>query len=502
MYGAGTVTVDEISEAEKLFTQRDGNPELRKLYTDLANSALPINYFRQLRQSVPQPQSATASAVPVTTVPLGPTPEELDAQRREKEREASAWEITRLSDSEKAYDNYLSNFPTGPHINEARQRKAEIQEIERRKQMETTAYILAQSQNSEEGWANFIKSYPSSQLAVLAQSSLDNVRKINSEKENAVYGTALQNNMPDDWDRYIKEYPRGRFVEEAMRKKTDAIRRIEEENTLKLARNNDTLDSWKNYADKYPNGNAVPDAKKRMEQLTWLTFADLKAVPAGSFLMGNLKGDGDEKPTHRVEVDAFKIGRTEVTNAQYLKFLEETRRAKPADPDFAKGYMGAHPDLPVVNVTYADALAYCQWLSQKTGATVRLPTEAEWEYAALAGHDGALYPWITGDPKSKARFNGNTSGSVKTVARDAFPPNDFGLFNVSGNVSEWVADYYSAEAYKAPSNKNPAGPAAGKERVVRGGSFKDGADDIRVSRRSHLEPNKFEDTVGFRVVVK
>jgi len=152
--------------------------------------------------------------------------------------------------------------------------------------------------------------------------------------------------MPDDWDRYIKEYPRGRFVEEAMRKKTDAVRRIEEENTLKLARSNDTFDSWKNYADKYPSGNAVADAKKRMEQLTWLTFADLKAVPAGSFLMGNLKGDGDEKPTHRVEVDTFRIGRTEVTNAQYLKFLEETKRAKPADPDFAK--MGGY-DRPILH---------------------------------------------------------------------------------------------------------------------------------------------------------
>ncbi len=504
MYSDGKISVDEIGEAERLFTQRDGNPELRKLYLDMANNVLTPVYFRQLRQLVAANAGTTASAPAA-----GPSADELAAQRaareaeeRQRMAENMAYEIAKASDTERGYEQYLVQFPAGPRVAESRRRLTELQEIAQKAKMEPAAYIVAESQNTEEGWGNFIKQFPTSQLAVIATSRLDNLIKLNREKENTLYTAALEKNMPEDWDRYIKDYPAGRFVEEAMRKRTDAVRRVEEENMYKAARAADSLDSWKAYADKYPAGAYLADARRRVDQLTWLAFADVKAVPAGSFVMGNEKGDGDEKPQHRVDLDAFMIGRSEVTNAQFLKFVEETRRPAPRDPDFVKNYMATHPDLPVVNVTYADALAFCQWLSQKTGATARLPSEAEWEYAARSGHDNYLFPWASGDAKTRARYSDNDPSGVKTVARDAFPANEFGLFNMAGNVAEWVLDYYSENSYRAPAQKNPMGPAAGKERVFRGGHFQSGEDELRVARRSRMEPIKAEGYLGFRVVVK
>ncbi|MBI4473819.1 MAG: SUMF1/EgtB/PvdO family nonheme iron enzyme [Acidobacteria bacterium] len=164
--------------------------------------------------------------------------------------------------------------------------------------------------------------------------------------------------------------------------------------------------------------------------------------------------------------------------------------------------MALKPDHPVLNVTYADAQEFCKWLSAKTGTTVRLPTEAEWEYAALGGHDGWMYPWGTTDPKTMARFSGNDDSPVKTVTREAYPANSFGLFNLSGNVAEWVLDYYDTNYYKSASQKNPTGPTSGKERVLRGGSYKSGADDLRAAKRMKFDPVKTDEFIGFRIVVK
>ena len=218
--------------------------------------------------------------------------------------------------------------------------------------------------------------------------------------------------------------------------------------------------------------------------------------------MGNAKGKGDEKPPHKVELDPFHMGRTEVTNAQYSKFLEEKGWRVPAKPSFDANYMTAQPNLPVVNVTSADAEAFCKWLTEKIGTPVRLPTEAEWEYAARGGVANSIYPWGAGDPKSQARYSDNDPSGLKTVAKETFAPNGFGLYNMSGNAAEWVRDYYSDNYYKSSAAKKPTGPPTGKERVVRGGSWKTGKDELSVSRRSKMEPHKTNDDMGFRVLIE
>ena len=499
MYSASTISIDEVSEAERLFIQRGGSPELRKLYRDLAAGVLTPEYFRQFRQlqlaNTGTPAAAAGAAAPTLRQPDA----EQEAQRK---AELAAFEIAKASESEGAWNQFLSKYPNSGFADEARRRVAEVKEAAQKQKAESTSYILAQSQNSEQAWENFIKQYPASQLAVIGQTNLDTLRKTNRERENSLYAKAMQTNIPADWDQLLKEFPSGRFVEESVRRRTEAVRKIEEETTYKAVLSSNTVESWKTYLDKYPTGTNAAEAKTCVDQLTWLGVADVKMHPAGSFTRGSAKGEGDEKPPHRVELDAFSIGRSEVTNALYQKFLDETKRPRPRDPDFAKNYMTSGPDLPVVNVTYADAMAFCKWLGEKVGALVRLPTEPEWEYAALAGHDGATYPWGSGDPKTRARFSSNRGSGVRTVARDAFSANDFGLHNMAGNVAEWVADFYSDKAYEGGTKKNPTGPTSGKERVIRGGSFESSEQDIQVFRRDKADPNKPEPFIGFRIVVK
>ena len=356
MYSDGVITVEEIGDAERLLTQRDGDPDARKLFRDLAAGVLTPDYFRQMRQL----QAARPAAPPAPVA--GTTRNTVDATAAAAA--AAAAEASRA---------------------------------------EPAAYILAESQNTEQGWETFLKQFPMSQLAILAQNRLDGLRKALRERETSLYSKAITSDAAEDWERLLAEFPAGRFVEEAVKRKADAARRREEDQTLTAARTTDTLGSWRTYLEKYPNGSGAANAGKRIDQLTWIETADLVAVPAGSFMMGNAAaGNGDAKAEHRVEVDAFRIGRGEVTNGLYLKFVEETKRPRPVDPDFAKNYMATNPDLPVVNVTYADAVAFCKWLGNKTGATVSLPTEAEWEYAALGGHDGNKYPWGAADPKTRA----------------------------------------------------------------------------------------------------
>jgi formylglycine-generating enzyme required for sulfatase activity/class 3 adenylate cyclase len=238
-----------------------------------------------------------------------------------------------------------------------------------------------------------------------------------------------------------------------------------------------------------------------VDRRPWTSLIDTVLVPAGTFMMGDDSGKGDEKPRHQVMLDRFNMSRTEITNRQYLAFLADTGYPRPKDPGYAKNYLLDYPALPVINVSYEDAMAFCEWASTKFNATVRLPTEAEWEYAATADKNGAPYPWGPLDPKSMARFKGNAPDGVRTASKEDFPPNRFGLYNMSGNVWEWVQDHYAKDYYVTSPIRNPKGPVAGTKRSIRGGSWANGNATLRVTRRSSRNPTDRNDQTGFRVVV-
>jgi len=185
-------------------------------------------------------------------------------------------------------------------------------------------------------------------------------------------------------------------------------------------------------------------------------------IPAGSFQMGSNESV-DEKPIHEVYVDRFAMGQTEVTFTEYDKFVQATGRSKPDDKGWGRG------NRPVINVSWHDANAYAKWLSQQTGKKYRLPTEAEWEYAARAGTT-TKYWW--GNTASHEYMNYGTDDCCDSLAKGkdrwkyaapvgSFSANPFGIYDTAGNVWEWVSDIYSSDYYSSSPSSNPKGPGGG-----------------------------------------
>jgi iron(II)-dependent oxidoreductase len=222
-------------------------------------------------------------------------------------------------------------------------------------------------------------------------------------------------------------------------------------------------------------------------------------IPASEFTMGRTRSTPDDstkmrprvllddRPPHKVWLDSYYLDAHEVTNARYAKFIAATGRRPPyhwSDGRFVKG----EENLPVFNVSWFDADAYCRW------AGMRLPTEAEWERAARAGKEGMSYPWGDKIEVGNARYNVETG----PVAIGQFSANDFGLFDMVGNVSEWCADWFDREYYQSSPAWNPKGPETGLYKVVRGGAWSDEASRVTVFFRNWVRPNQTTPNIGFR----
>ena len=241
-------------------------------------------------------------------------------------------------------------------------------------------------------------------------------------------------------------------------------------------------------------------------------------VPAGEFLMGSSEeqfaaamklceedfGAGNcdrrlfesELPQHAVALDEYWIGRTEVTNAQYVACVEGGGCTEPHErsSNTRDSYYGRsdYANYPVINVDWSQAEAFCTW------AGGRLPTEAEWEKAAR-GTDGRIYPWGDSAPdKTLANFNGN-EGDTTVVGSYPSGASPYGALDMAGNVWEWVSDWYQADTYVASPTKNPTGPATGDRRVLRGGSWLYNVGSVRAAYRYYNFPG-WAVNGGFRCV--
>jgi formylglycine-generating enzyme required for sulfatase activity len=220
-------------------------------------------------------------------------------------------------------------------------------------------------------------------------------------------------------------------------------------------------------------------------------------IPAGEFVMGSPDGEGldNEQPEHKVWVDAFYLDRFEATNARYEKFMEETGHVRPKF--WEQLDVTLHGELPVIGVSWHDAKAYCEW------AEKRLPTEAEWEYAAR-GTDRRRYPWGNDAPSAQlANYDKNWSykfyeDRLARVGSHEGGRSPFGVYNMAVNVFEWVADWYEIKYYLRSPGRNPAGPPAGDVKVMRGGSWNFASEYIRTTSRMKLKPADREADVGVR----
>jgi formylglycine-generating enzyme required for sulfatase activity len=212
-------------------------------------------------------------------------------------------------------------------------------------------------------------------------------------------------------------------------------------------------------------------------------------IPPGSFMMGCSPGDSEcidqEKPAHQVTITGgFWIGQAPVTVGAYKRFAAATGRQMPPAPDFNNGWM--NENMPIVNVTWSDAQAYCGWMGG------RLPTEAEWEYAARGGNTEARY----GPIDEIAWYSYNSDGQTHDVAQKR--PNGFGLYDTLGNVWQWVNDWYDDKYYQNSPSQDPPGPTNGQWRVLRGGSCFNGPRGVRVSGRHWVGPDDSYVNYGFR----
>ncbi len=207
-------------------------------------------------------------------------------------------------------------------------------------------------------------------------------------------------------------------------------------------------------------------------------------IPAGVFLMGNPEGKGreDERPQRSVYLNEFAIDQVEVTNERYMAFVKSTGHRTPPNP-YGTGplvSLTGIEHLPVVQMTWYDAKAYCTW------AKKRLPTEAEWEKAAR-GTDGRLYPWGNEPPTAKrANFDREWEDERTLHPVGSVPGGDspYGVKDMAGNAREWVADWYDADYYRDAPERNPQGPdKKGVVRSIRGGSWHSPASDITTSAR-------------------
>ncbi|HZP00684.1 MAG TPA: formylglycine-generating enzyme family protein [Terriglobia bacterium] len=221
-------------------------------------------------------------------------------------------------------------------------------------------------------------------------------------------------------------------------------------------------------------------------------------IPAGSYLMGCEQGQDEEKPVHRVWVNAFEMAVYQVRNRDFAAFLAATGHPPPPEwnnPSFND------PDQPVVAVSWFEAVKFCQWLSSLTGRRCRLPTEAEWERAARAGREGLLYPWGDEPPPSRSEYHRRWGGEVKgprRVGEEA--PNALGVHDLCENVHEWCADWFDRDYYSHSPERNPQGPPTGERRASRGGSWRHHVKVSRCAARSSIPPAFQYADYGFRMV--
>lgn len=235
-----------------------------------------------------------------------------------------------------------------------------------------------------------------------------------------------------------------------------------------------------------------------ISETTIIPLDEVVEIPAGSFIMGSEDGEFDERPLHNVELDSFYMDRYEVTNLQYQNFISANPhwqkgnyRFDEADDNYLKDWNGAEflegkENYPVVYISWYAASAYCKWTNKF------LPTEAQWEYAARGSYEGMKYVWGN-------FFESHLINNKGVMPVDSYSINGFGLNGMAGNVWEWTADGY--ELYMEWVERNPTPRLNNHLKVIRGGSWKSGMDDLRVSVRRTERPNACRGDVGFRCII-
>ncbi len=468
--------------------------------------------------------------LPPITVDPSAAADQAEAQRAAAAAEAAeaarqadeqAWEAAQHVNTIEAYDTYLRDHPSGAHATDAQQRKAELEQAaaaEAARQADEQAWVAAQQAHTIAAYEAYLRDHPSGAHATDAQQRKTELERAEAARQadEQAWATAQRTNTIDAYHRYLRSRSNGAYVAVAGRRvaeleraAAEAARQADEQAWATVQRTN-TIEAYRGYLRDRPNGTHAADAGRRVTELErqpGRVFRDRRAdgaecpecpemvvIPAGSFTMGSPESeegrDADEGPQHPVRMgQALALGRYEVTFAEWDACVAAggCNGYQPADGGWGRG------QRPVINVSWDDAQAYVRWLSQRTGQRYRLPSEAEWEYAARAGTATARY-WGDGIAPAQANYGGNG-----TVEVGRYAANPFGLQDVLGNVWEWVEDCWNASYRGAPADGLPWTTGECHLRVVRGGSWSFNPRNLRAANRNAHNSGNRNSFLGFRV---
>lgn len=393
-----------------------------------------------------------------------------------------SWQELSAEDSVPAYEDYLEIFPDGIHQAEALQRIDAIQQAEARKERE----------------------------------------RIEKERLEALaWETATAERSIASFDQYIADWPSGLHIEEANRIRRLLKDNLDDDIAFQTALKLNNKDAYHAYINAFPSGVNVTAALQHIDDLTLRpgkVFKDcpdcptMMVVPANAYWQGSDDSSklalSMEKPRRMVTIDEpFAVGIHEVTMAQWDQCVEDNAcTTSPTDNGWGRA------DRPVMMVSWNDAEQYVHWLSEKTANSYRLPSESEWEYFSRAGEES---DWLGGDPSRVCLF-GNVAGSetgfrwqhsecsdklaLGTAPAGSFKANSFGLYDTTGNVSEWTSDCMNLSYLDAPVDGSSWGRGICSSHMTRGGSWITGTKEIRLPARFNLKNGDRNDFTGFRVV--
>ena len=443
------------------------------------------------------------------------------------EAELKAWKKSQKKNTIQSYKEFLFNFPNGDFVEIARNSITTLQKLSKEKD-EEEAWNQVESDPTIAGYKKFISRYPESKWVTIARLKIEELEEeVVKKLDDEAFAKAREKGTILSLQEYLEKFENGIHRKEAR----ELIDELNSDNQAKLdvkawieAKEQGTDTAFKNYLLKFPFGEYREVAQLKLQELKTSKEKEIEWYPkmifikGGTLEMGAKKGGDDEEPIHEVSIESFEIAETEVTNRQYMLFVEETDSHYPIwmDPsiDAQKSTSGRiNPrkmgealkvnNHPVVGISWEDASAYCNWLSKKTGSNYRLPTEAEWEYAASSrGLDNSK--WAGTDSKSSLRRYGNYSGIAgedkfaSTAPVKSFDPNSLGLYDMSGNVWEWCLDWYDRDFYSESPFRNPKGPEYGIEKVYRGGGWDSDPSSLRIKNRSYWFPKSRDYDLGFR----
>ncbi|MFD2202053.1 SUMF1/EgtB/PvdO family nonheme iron enzyme [Shivajiella indica] len=301
------------------------------------------------------------------------------------------------------------------------------------------------------------------------------------ETEAKDWAATQKTNSTTGYLNFIKKYPSGTFTalaEQKIKELETDLRNKASVNTLKVPQETTA---------KTPNNIPLPNVLQELER-------NMVFIQGGIFTMGctpeqSTDCDEDEKPTHRLTMDSFRLGKYEVTQSQWVSVMR-------SNPSKFKGC----DNCPVENISWHDIQEFISNLNKITGKNYRLPSEAEWEYAARGGNQSQGNIYSGGNKLNDVAWNSGNSGN-KTHQVGQKNPNELGLYDMSGNVHEWCNDWYEKKYYANSPEQNPKGPSNGSTRVRRGGSWDDVGYYNRVSDRFDVNPGNRVGTVGFRLAL-